>query len=116
MIEAVRRCGRTSRPALLTNNFVTPVWPSRDSALADVLALFDAVVESSVVGVRKPDERFYLLACEMLDIAPGRGRVPRRSGREPEAGPGARHGAPSRSPTPRARSTSWSDVVGIPLR
>ena len=32
--------------------------------------MFDAVVESSVVGVRKPDERFYLLACDALDIAP----------------------------------------------
>ena len=28
------------------------------------------VVESSVVGVRKPDERFYLLACDRLGIEP----------------------------------------------
>ena len=32
--------------------------------------LFDAVVESSRVGVRKPDPRFYELACERLSIAP----------------------------------------------
>ena len=32
--------------------------------------MFDAVVESSVVGVRKPDERFYLLACDALGISP----------------------------------------------
>ena len=33
--------------------------------------LFDVVVESSKVGVRKPDPRFYELACEQLEIEPG---------------------------------------------
>jgi putative hydrolase of the HAD superfamily len=28
------------------------------------------VIESSVVGVRKPDPRFYLLACEALGVEP----------------------------------------------
>jgi len=70
MVEAVRRCGRHFKTGLLTNNFVTPVAASGLSALAEVLALFDAVVESSVVGVRKPDERFYLLACDALGITP----------------------------------------------
>ncbi len=70
MVEAVRRCGEHFKTGLLTNNFVTPISASGYSALAEVLALFDAVVESSVVGVRKPDERFYRVACEALDIAP----------------------------------------------
>ncbi len=70
MVEAVRRCKAHFKTGLLTNNFVTPISASGVSALAEVLALFDAVVESSVVGVRKPDERFYRLACEALDIAP----------------------------------------------
>jgi putative hydrolase of the HAD superfamily len=70
MVEAVRRCGEHFKTGLLTNNFVTPISESGYSALADVLAMFDAVVESSVVGVRKPDERFYLLACDRLGVAP----------------------------------------------
>jgi len=70
MVEAVRRCGQHFKTGLLTNNFVTPISESGYSALADVLAMFDAVVESSVVGVRKPDERFYLLACDRLGVAP----------------------------------------------
>lgn len=70
MVEAVRRCGRQFKTGLLTNNFVTPISASGYSVLSEVLALFDAVIESSVVGVRKPDERFYRLACETLDIAP----------------------------------------------
>jgi putative hydrolase of the HAD superfamily len=70
MVEAVRRCATRFKTGLLTNNFVSPLASEGPSALRDVLALFDAVVESSVVGVRKPDEHFYVLACEALDIAP----------------------------------------------
>ncbi len=70
MVEAVRRCKAHFKTGLLTNNFVTPISASGVSALSDVLVLFDVVVESSVVGVRKPDERFYLLACEALGTAP----------------------------------------------
>jgi len=71
MVEAVRRCKEHFKTGLLTNNFVTPLAQSRVSVLGEVLALFDAVVESSVVGVRKPDARFYLLACEALAVTPG---------------------------------------------
>ena len=70
MVEAVRRCGQHFKTGLLTNNFVTPVAQSRSSELAEILALFDAVIESSVVGVRKPDDRFYVMACEALRITP----------------------------------------------
>ena len=70
MVEAVRRCRRHFKTGLLTNNFVTPVAQSRSSELAEILALFDAVIESSVVGVRKPDERFYVMACDTLGITP----------------------------------------------
>ena len=33
--------------------------------------LFDTVVESAVEGLRKPDPRIYLLACERLAVNPG---------------------------------------------
>ena len=32
--------------------------------------IFDHVVESSQVGVRKPDPRFYEIACERAGVAP----------------------------------------------
>jgi putative hydrolase of the HAD superfamily len=31
---------------------------------------FDAIVESSKVGVRKPEPRFYEIACDMLAVSP----------------------------------------------
>jgi putative hydrolase of the HAD superfamily len=36
----------------------------------EVLGLFDAVVESSKVGMRKPEEGFYRLACSLLEVEP----------------------------------------------
>ena len=38
--------------------------------MGDVLGLFDGIIESSKVGVRKPDPAFYELACEQLGIVP----------------------------------------------
>ena len=36
----------------------------------DGMGWFDVVVESSVVGVRKPDPAFYTMACEALEVEP----------------------------------------------
>ena len=68
------------KTACLTNNMVTTsdntVTTSessneRASALTAVMNRFDVIVESSKVGVRKPEPRFYEIACEMLDVTPG---------------------------------------------
>ena len=69
MVEAVRRCGTVYKTACLTNNFVR-AEAELSNEVAAVYALFDAVLESRVVGVRKPDPRFYELACETLGVAP----------------------------------------------
>ena len=38
--------------------------------LEKVFARFDHVIESSKLGIRKPDPRIYALMCEALDVAP----------------------------------------------
>ncbi len=70
MVEAVRRCGERLATGLLTNNFVVGGHIDREGEMAEVMALFDVVIESSKVGVRKPDPRFYEIACEALSIDP----------------------------------------------
>jgi len=67
MLEAVRRCHEHFKTGLLTNNFVTPETTARHLEVTD---LFDVVIQSAVVGVRKPDPQFYLLACRELAIEP----------------------------------------------
>ena len=34
------------------------------------MSLFDVVLESSKIGVRKPEPRIYELACEALEVEP----------------------------------------------
>lgn len=73
MVEAVRRCGERLKTACLTNNVIGfNDFPEHARARGrdDVLALFDCIVESSKVGVRKPDVRFYEIACDQLGIEP----------------------------------------------
>jgi putative hydrolase of the HAD superfamily len=69
MVDAVRACGERFSTALLTNNFLTgmPDWSSGGS-FHQLLDLFDVIVESSQVGVRKPERRFYELALEQLGV------------------------------------------------
>jgi putative hydrolase of the HAD superfamily len=73
MVEAVRRCRERLTTACLTNN-----WVSFDDLPADaradrrdeVLTLFHHIVESSKVGVRKPDPAFYEIACDWAGVEP----------------------------------------------
>jgi putative hydrolase of the HAD superfamily len=75
MVEAVRRCKAAGfLVACLTNNVrldrqTGSAQPERPE-VAEVMALFDHVTESSLAGIRKPEVRFYELACEALAIAP----------------------------------------------
>jgi putative hydrolase of the HAD superfamily len=58
--------------ACLTNNVVggDKATPARAAAVNEVMARFDAVVESSKVGCRKPEPRFYEIACELVGVTP----------------------------------------------
>ena len=64
-LDRVKQAGFLT--ACLTNNVVGGD-PRAD--VADVMARFDQVVESSKVGVRKPEPRFYEIACELLAVEP----------------------------------------------
>lgn len=74
MVEALRRCRAVFRTACITNNFgdVGPgvVSAEREQAWRDVVSLFEFVLESSKVGVRKPEPAIYRMACDKLGIAP----------------------------------------------
>ena len=70
MVEAVRRCSANLATALLTNN-IEPIDEGTHSPEHDeVVGLFDVIVQSSVVGCRKPEPRFYEIACQQLGVTP----------------------------------------------
>jgi len=68
MLEAVRRIrAHGLRAGALTNN-----WPGEDDRHDELKAHFDVFVESSVVGLRKPDPRIYHHTCAEIDVPPDR--------------------------------------------
>jgi putative hydrolase of the HAD superfamily len=76
MVEALRRCSRVFRVACITNNMKHGEGPgmarSADKAkdVAEIMMLFEHVVESSKLGLRKPDPRIYRHACDLLGVQP----------------------------------------------
>jgi epoxide hydrolase-like predicted phosphatase len=67
MIDAVREVRDAGiRTALLTNN--AREWEDEWRALIPVDELFDVVVDSSRVGLRKPDPAIYTLTCDRLGV------------------------------------------------
>ena len=67
-LDAVRAAGY--KTACLTNNVVGDASHARPTHINDVFGRFDVIVESSKIGVRKPEPRFYEIACELLGVQP----------------------------------------------
>ena len=70
MVAAVQQLRKAGVPLALLSNNVAPM--ERTGRLGELLGLFDAVVESSVEGVRKPEPAIYALALRRLSAAAGR--------------------------------------------
>ena len=76
MVHAMKLIKEQFRIGCITNNVKTGEGPGmarseeKAAAVAEVMALFDIVIESSKVGIRKPDPEIYKLACREMDITP----------------------------------------------
>ena len=74
MVEALRRCRARLRTAIVTNNFLVGDAAAdgapRGGPMAEVLDHVDVLVESSRVGLRKPDPAIYRLVCDELGVEP----------------------------------------------
>ena len=76
MVAALLVCKRHFKLGCITNNMpqghgpgmaASPEGASRTGA---IMRHFDAIIESSKAGLRKPDPRIYLMMCERLGVAP----------------------------------------------
>ncbi len=76
MVEALKRVKSKFRIACITNNMPAGHGPSmtrspeRAAQVAQIMALFEHVVESSKLNLRKPDPRIYQHTCELMGVAP----------------------------------------------
>ncbi len=78
VVEALKACKQRFKVGCITNNMQSAghgsgmaVTPEKALQVAEIMTLFDAVIESSKVGVRKPDPRIYRMMCELLAVEPG---------------------------------------------
>jgi len=74
MVEALIICKQRFKVGCITNNMAQGdgpgmvAGPERALRAADIMRHFDAVIESSKAGVRKPDPRIFLMMCERLGV------------------------------------------------
>ena len=76
MVKALELIRESRLIGCITNNVNTGAGPgmakseAKAAAISDIMSLFQVVIESSKVGMRKPDPRIYELACNEMGIVP----------------------------------------------
>ena len=73
MVEALKRINARFKTGGITNNLPANAIGSqggRSFYVAEVMALFNHVIESAKIGLRKPDPRIYQMMVDALGIDP----------------------------------------------
>ncbi len=73
MVEALRRIAVKFKTGCITNNLPANAIGSaggRSLYITEVMALFNHVIESAKIGLRKPDPRIYQMMVEALGVDP----------------------------------------------
>lgn len=76
VVEALKTIAQSYKTGCITNN--VPIGHGagmatdgqKGQAIGAVMALFDHVLESSKIGIRKPDPRIYEMMCNALKVEP----------------------------------------------
>ncbi|WP_298242890.1 HAD-IA family hydrolase [uncultured Bradyrhizobium sp.] len=75
MVEALKRIKAQFKTGCITNNLPFNAIGSltgRSLYIAEVMVLFDHVIESAKIGLRKPDPRIYKMMVETLKVDPAK--------------------------------------------
>jgi len=75
MVEALKRIKAGLKTGCITNNLPANAIGSmtgRSLYIAEVMVLFDHVIESAKIGLRKPDPRIYQMMVETLGVDPNK--------------------------------------------
>ena len=76
MVQALRMIKKHYQVGCITNNVKSGQGPGMSKSdnkaqqVAEVMALFDTVIESSVLGIRKPNPEIYKIACTQMAVDP----------------------------------------------
>ena len=75
MVEALKRIKAKCKTGCITNNLPANAMGStsgRSLYVAEVMVLFDHVIESAKMGLRKPDPRIYAMMTDALKVDPAK--------------------------------------------
>lgn len=76
MVTALRKCKERYKIACITNNMKTGMGAGmtqdvkRAGLIEEIMEIFDAVIESSHEGIRKPNPKIFELACDRINVKP----------------------------------------------
>jgi putative hydrolase of the HAD superfamily len=73
MIAALKTIKENHKTGCITNNVPSNHSGSRDGRTLyarEIMEMFDHVIESSKIGIRKPNPRIYEMMCEALSVEP----------------------------------------------
>ena len=70
MVSFLRELKSDFKLGCITNNVKSSSAEDTDNETKEVMSIFDHVIESSIVGIRKPNPEIYMMSCDALNVSP----------------------------------------------
>ena len=70
MVSFLRELKSNFKLGCITNNVKPSSEENTDNETKEAMAIFDHVIESSIVGIRKPNPEIYMMSCDALNVSP----------------------------------------------
>ena len=70
MVSFLRELKSDFKLGCITNNVKSSSQENTDNETEEAMSIFDHVIESSLVGIRKPNPDIYIMSCVALNVSP----------------------------------------------
>lgn len=70
MVSFLRELKSDFKLGCITNNVKSSSAEDTDNETKEAMSIFDHVIESSIVGIRKPNPEIYMMSCDALNVSP----------------------------------------------
>ena len=70
MVIFLRELKSDFKLGCITNNVKSSSQENTDNETEEVMSIFDHLIESSIVGIRKPNPEIYMMSCDALNVSP----------------------------------------------
>ena len=70
MVSYLRELKSNFKLGCITNDVKPSSEENTDNETKEAMSIFDHVIESSIVGIRKPNPEIYMMSCDALNVSP----------------------------------------------